>query len=450
MFSLALRSVRQRPGRFVGTLLAAFLGAAVTMAFNSMHDTAGAAGVDDRSAETLSLTGGIVGGYGTLLVFFAIASTLTVNVRQREEEMGLLRRTGATPAQIKRMVVGEAVLVALAATLLAIGPAMLGGNALLDMFLDTEQVAAGVDFTFGPIALSAGFGITLIAAAGAAYLAVRRATRAAAGAAGAAGAGEPSGRLRNVGGGLALVAGLGGVATTFAFESDDPALMAPAAWGAILLSIGLAAFSPALLRMLLRRVGRPIGAMGAGGYLAVLNTRQRAAQLAGVLMPMVLFVGVATATIYVQAVESDAIAASGLARSVDDKNLESVNLIVVGIIVGFACIMLINSLYAATSYRSREFGGQRLAGATPRQVLGMVLTEGLLLTVTGVVLGTAAGLAGLVPFNVVRTDTVWPEQSPLVWFGIVATAAAATVVTGWATARRALRTPAVVAVTKAA
>ncbi|ONK12637.1 ABC transporter permease [Streptomyces sp. MP131-18] len=447
MFSLAFRSVRQRPGRFVGTLLAAFLGATVTMTFNSMHDTAGAAGVDDRSAESLTLAAGVVGGYGTLLVFFAIASTLTVNVRQREEEMGLLRRTGATPAQIKRMIVGESVLVALAATVLAIGPAMLGGRALFDMFQDTDQVAADVDFAFGPIALSAGFGITLIAAAGAAYLAVRRATRTAAG---AAGAGEPRGRLRNVGGGLALVTGLGGAATTFVFESTDPALMAPAAYGAILLSIGLAAFSPALLRMLLRRVGRPIGALGAGGYLAVLNTRQRAAELAGVLMPLVLFIGVATATVYMQAVESDAIEASGLAKSVDDKNLETMNLIVVGVIVGFACIMLINSLYAATSYRSREFGGQRLAGATPRQVLGMVVTEGLLLTVTGVVLGTAAGLAGLVPFNMVRTDTVWPEQSPLVWLGIVATAAAATMVTGWATARRALRTPAVVAVTKAA
>src|SRR5882757_339040 len=103
MFVLAMRSVRQRPGRFLATLLSAFLGAAIIMTFNSMHDTAGASGVDKVSSDTLTTAASVVGGYGTLLVFFAIASTLTVNVRQRTEEIDLLRTTGATPAQIKRM-----------------------------------------------------------------------------------------------------------------------------------------------------------------------------------------------------------------------------------------------------------------------------------------------------------------------------------------------------------
>ncbi|MEK8144423.1 FtsX-like permease family protein [Streptomyces sp. M10(2022)] len=55
----------------------------------------------------MSVSASVVGGYGSLLVFFAIASTLTVNVRQRGEEIHLLRCTGATPAQIRRMVVGR-------------------------------------------------------------------------------------------------------------------------------------------------------------------------------------------------------------------------------------------------------------------------------------------------------------------------------------------------------
>ena len=65
-------------------------------------------------------------------MFFAIASTLTVNVRQRASELELLRCSGATPAQLKRMVVGEAVVVALVGAALAVGPAMLGGRALLE------------------------------------------------------------------------------------------------------------------------------------------------------------------------------------------------------------------------------------------------------------------------------------------------------------------------------
>ncbi|RKN40391.1 FtsX-like permease family protein [Streptomyces hoynatensis] len=443
MFLLAMRSLRQRPGRFAGTLLAAFLGAAITMTFNSLHDTAAAPGIDDASAETLNLSGGVVGGYGTLLVFFAIASTLTVTVRQREEEMELLRRTGATPRQLGRMVVGEAAVVALAATVLAILPAMLGGRVLLGMFHDSGQVARDVDYAFGPIALSAGFGVTLLASVGAAFLAVRRATR--------AGRRAPRTRLRALGGALALLGGAAGVSTTFALDATDPILMAPAAEGAILLSIGLAAFSPALLRALLACLGRPFAALaGPSGYLAVLNLRRNAARLAGILMPLVLFTGIATATLCMQAVESDAIEASGLTKSVEDKNMETLNLIVVGIIVVFACVMLINSLYAATAYRVREFGRQRLTGATPRQVIGMVGAEATLLTVTGVLLGTAAGLAGLVPFTLVRADEALPGQAPWIWLGIVAVAVAATVVTAVATARRGLRVPAVAAVAVAA
>jgi putative ABC transport system permease protein len=151
-----------------------------------------------------------------------------------------------------------------------------------------------------------------------------------------------------------------------------------------------------------------------------------------------------------QAVESDAVAASGAVKSVDAKNLETLNFTVIGIIVVFVCVMLVNSLYAATSYREREFGQQRLAGATPGQVLGVVGVEGLVLTVVGVFFGTAAALAGIVPFTVVRTDAVLPEQAFGVWLAVVAVASAVTMGTGLATARRVLRTPAVRAVASAA
>lgn len=88
----------------------------------------------------------------------------------------------------------------------------------------------------------------------------------------------------------------------------------------------------------------------------------------------------------------------------------------------------INSLYAATTYRGREFGQQRLAGATPGQVLGVVGVEGLILTVTGVFFGTLAGLAGVLAFSAVRTDSPWPAQGPGIWLTVVAVAAAVTLV----------------------
>ncbi len=76
---------------------------------------------------------------------------------------------------------GEAVAVALLGAVLAVGPAMLGGRALLGAFKDSGQVARSVDYSFGPFALQSGLGITLLASAGAAFLAVRRATPAAGG-----------------------------------------------------------------------------------------------------------------------------------------------------------------------------------------------------------------------------------------------------------------------------
>uniref|UniRef100_UPI0015F0EA96 FtsX-like permease family protein n=1 Tax=Streptomyces phytophilus TaxID=722715 RepID=UPI0015F0EA96 len=173
MFSLAMRSIRQRPGRFAATLLSAFLGATIIMMFNSLLDTAGAEGVDDVSSESLSTAAMVVGGYGSLLVFFAVASTLTVAVRQRSTEIDLLRSTGATPAQITRMIVGEAAVVGLVGSLLAIVPGMVGGRILLDMFQDSGQVADDVDHAFGTIALMSGIDITLLASVGAAFLAVR-------------------------------------------------------------------------------------------------------------------------------------------------------------------------------------------------------------------------------------------------------------------------------------
>ncbi|MGW5472209.1 FtsX-like permease family protein [Streptomyces chartreusis] len=432
MFMLSLRSIRHRPGRFLATLLSAFLGAAVIMTFNSMHDTAAQDGVDSTSAETLSTAAGVVGGYGTLLVFFAVASTLTVNVRQRAAELELLRCSGATPAQLKRMVVGEAVVVALVGAALAIGPAMLGGRALLDLFQDSGQVAESVPHDFGPIALISGIDITLLASAGAAFLAVRRATRGQ----------EKRGGARKFLAYAALLVGAASVTSTFAFSESDAALMAPPAYGAILLSVGFALLAPRLLEGVLNRL--PLS--GASGWLAVRNLRERAGHLAGILMSLILFTAVATATLTMQAVESDTVEALGITKSIDDKTLETLNLTVVGIIVVFVCVMLVNSLYAATSYRSREFGQQRLAGATPGQVLGTVGIEGLILTVTGVVFGALAALAGIIPFTVVRSDEVLPGEVYGIALAVVAVAAAVTLGTGLVTARRMLRTPAVGAV----
>ena len=90
---------------------------------------------------------------------------------------------------------------------------------------------------------------------------------------------------------------------------------------------------------------------------------------------------------------------------------------------------------------ARNVETQRLAGATPRQVLGVVGVAGLVLTVVGLLFGTLAAPGRIVPFTVVRGDAVLPERMVGVWVA-VASIGAATLGTGLATARRMLRTPA--------
>ncbi|MGW3117786.1 hypothetical protein ACWDBW_11675 [Streptomyces sp. NPDC001107] len=53
-----------------------------------------------------------------------------------------------------------------------------------------------------------------------------------------------------------------------------------------------------------------------------------------------------------------------------------------------------------------------------------------------------AGLAGILSFTLVRTDSVQPDQGLGVRLAVVAVAAAVTLGTSLVTARRALRTPA--------
>ncbi|MEU8611345.1 FtsX-like permease family protein [Actinoplanes sp. NPDC048791] len=160
MIAVALRGLRHRPGNFVATFLSAFLGATLLMTFAAMLDTA--ADADPVSAESLSTTAMVAGGWCLIIVIFAVTSTLSLAVRRRAEQTALLRRLGATGPQVGRMIVGEAAAVALLASAVAVPVAQVLGRLLLTLMQDTGQVATAVGYAFGPVALGVGFGVTLL------------------------------------------------------------------------------------------------------------------------------------------------------------------------------------------------------------------------------------------------------------------------------------------------
>ncbi|MER7543274.1 FtsX-like permease family protein [Spirillospora sp. NPDC127506] len=446
MLGLALRSLRKRASAFAASFLAMLLGATMVMGFASMLDTAEGSGATGAARETLTTMATVVGGWGLLLVVFAVASTLTLSVRQRAAEMALLKSAGATPGQLARMIVGEAAGLALVAALAAIAPAIAAGRALLGLLHDTGQVPAEVGYHFGPAALSIGIGVTLVSAVAAALIAARRAVRGRAAESMAAAAADDArlSKKRIVFAALFLLAAASEAIVTVTVMDGSSDAMATSGQADIFAGIGLALLAPAIVRRAAALAAGPLRALGgAAGDLAAATMRRRTGALASAVTPVVLFVGTAVGTLYLQATENAAMDAAGLAKTPEDKSIETLNFVVIGMVVLFTAIMLVNTLIAATAHRGREFGQTRLAGATPRQVLTAVALESAVLTVTGVVLGTVASVFTIVPFGLARRDSAVPDGDVRTYAAVVALAAVLTGLTAFGATRRTIRVPAV-------
>ena len=164
--------------------------------------------------------------------------------------------------------------------------------------------------------------------------------------------------------GLVLLAGGLSCAVMTATVLDGAKLESQsiAAEGAILSSLGLALLAPVILRAatgtlgpILRRVG------GAPAQLGLLGIRQRIQSAATPLMPIIVCTAIATGTIYMQSIWNSRHSTG----SADDKNIETLNYVVVGMIAVFAAVMLVNLLVAEMTNRRREFAQLRLIGSTP-------------------------------------------------------------------------------------
>lgn len=451
MFGLALRSVRHRSSAFLATFLGMFFGAVILMSFASLLDTRGGQGVSSSDKETLGTMALVIGSLALVIVTFAVVSTLTLTIRQRNTEMALLKSIGATPAQIGRMIVGESAILALVAALLAVPVSVLGGWGLLRMLSATHRVADGISFHFGTAAIGVGFGVTVAAGVLGAALTVRRTARMSVrDSLLEASTGNPKmSRKRVVAGWIFLAVGLDcGVLAATVFKGKSLTMtQSISGEAAIWTAIGLAVLSPALIRVVTAALAGPMQKLGGvSGYLSVLNVRQRTQQVAGALTPIILLTGLASGTLYMQSIDNSVLAASGGPATSDDKGVETLNYVVVGMICVFAAVMLINSLVAATVYRRREFGQQRLVGSTPPQVLRMVGIEGLALIVTGLLFGSFAGLVGVIPYSIARTGSVLPDSTIGIYLGIVGTVVVLTLASSVGAARRTIRTPAVEAV----
>ncbi|MFE3185540.1 ABC transporter permease [Streptomyces violascens] len=103
--------------------------------------------------------------------------------------------------------------------------------------------------------------------------------------------------------------------------------------------------------------------------------------------------------------------------------------LLLGMVVGYATIALVNTQVLATNERRREFMLQRLIGSTRRQVLQMMTVEATLVSVAGIVLGVLVAGLTLVPLSEAVLGSPVPDGSPWIFIGVVAAACALTLAT---------------------
>jgi putative ABC transport system permease protein len=188
----------------------------------------------------------------TFSAVFVMASTAGLGAYQRRREIALLRAVGATPGQVRRLMLGEALGVG---TLAAIAGAALGTTLapiVGDLLVRAELEPPGFStrLTLPPLGIGILTGV-VVAVIGT-WAASRRAARVSPQDAlrHAASDPPPASRIRLVTGGLGILAGLGLAALT---PTIDPDLaISTALLSAMALIVGLALLAPVLLPPLIR------------------------------------------------------------------------------------------------------------------------------------------------------------------------------------------------------
>jgi putative ABC transport system permease protein len=408
MMRLAVASLRHRATASTATFLTVLLGTALMGSFATLAQAA-TGPVSDTDQDTLFIMGAVVGSWGALIVLFAVVSTVGITVTQREVEIGLLRTIGATPRQARRLVRAETLVVSLVGSAVGALLATLGGRALLALLRHGDVVSHSVRYDGGAAPAAAALLVVLVSLLGSS-LAARRGTRGPASITPSEGRADTQ-RLRPwrvvaavllIGYGLTM----GVITVTVTAHDPDPyAAMSTSGSCAILVSLGLAALAPWLLRHL-SVLARPVAGPGAAGYLAAYNTRRRAALLSGVLAPVMVLTASAVGVLMAVGTD-DRTRPAGF--DADARTINLLNNVVVGMVVLFAAVVVVNSFAAVVAHRRAELQRLWLVGATPSQVTGSVLAEARVVAGVGVLLGLVASLATVVPFGVARHEGVVPD-----------------------------------------
>ncbi|NUW44594.1 ABC transporter permease [Nonomuraea rhodomycinica] len=204
---------------------------------------------DENARGNANTIVGIAAGFAGFIAVFVVSSTFAFAVGQRRREFALLRTIGATASQVRRMVYGEALLVAVTASAAGalLGP--LGARPIQDWLVSLGMAPGWLVPSTSSVPSWVAFGTGVVVAVLGVVLSARRAGRV-----------PPAEALRESG--------------------VEQGAMTPGRWVA-----GLAVLATALVSMTMTAVGNPSSATGNKSYMPVLMLLIAAV---GLLAPVVV------------------------------------------------------------------------------------------------------------------------------------------------------------------
>ncbi|MFD5633478.1 FtsX-like permease family protein [Streptomyces sp. NPDC127077] len=254
------------------------------------------------SGSTLFLLASAVAGNVLLVSVLVAASTLSLAVSHRRRESALLRATGATPGQIRRMLAAEALAVALLGGALGWPLGVAATYGVKDRLAGYGLVPPDFHLVIGPLPAVGAVLTAALTAGTAALVAARRANRVRpAEALGAAGGEDTApGRGRLITGGLLALS----AAALFAAgltRKDDIAVLTGLANSLVLVTvIAVAVLGPLLSRPAMRLLGPLLRMSRVTGHLAAANHTAHPRRLAAAVTPLVLAVSFAATVVFAQ------------------------------------------------------------------------------------------------------------------------------------------------------
>jgi putative ABC transport system permease protein len=260
-----------------------------------------------QSSDLIPLAGAS-GGLMTGTSIFIVASTLALAMQLRRRQIALLRAVGASPGQLRRLVLSETLLLAIPAGVLGVLGSRLLGRITLSQFASHGLVSHQLVYREGWLPM-------LVGAAGAVLIGVIAALVAAHGvlrvrpveALAADAAPERLGWIRGFFGVLAL-AGAVALMIVTVLVFDGPIAASTAEPSALLWALAIGLLAPVLIRPILAGCGWAVGLVAPrSGRLADQIARGRIRQTATLCVPLMLVVGLLTGLSYLQTAQTHAV-----------------------------------------------------------------------------------------------------------------------------------------------